>query len=128
MPTIPVQATDHRDARIPIARVFAEEVEGIGYCTPTSVAAAAPGGEPRVTLWQVQGARARRVPLADLEPLAPPTQPGVRLYGPPRAAPSKPRPAWEPGRYLFQFPQPGPEALALWFGLEVIDSAVGSEP
>lgn len=117
----PVAATSATDPHIPTARLYAEELRGIGYCAPRA-ATEVPVPAPRVRIWQVVdgGVPRRWDDLASLDEQL--SLAGEYYFARPRDLAGA-EGAWPPGRYVFEIRPAaaaggGDPVRSLWFAID----------
>jgi hypothetical protein len=120
----PVRAQGPDDVRIDMARIVADGVPVLGYCTPAR-GRERPPGSATTSAWQLTEDRLHQeldlVPIQSANPTGRSTQ---ALYRPPWPAGPGEAPLWLPGRYAFRISD-GPEGrYERWFGVEIVSPSV----
>jgi hypothetical protein len=117
MAVAPVMVEGPDDPRIPLLRVVADRVTGLGYCAPATIPTAADALGTSMTAW-LRSDDGEAVQLGPLEPAAVLSEDAAVVF---RLAGS----SWRPGTYVVQVLAPvapareGRPLRARWFGFDI---------
>ncbi len=117
MAVAPVMVDSPDDPRIPLLRVVADRVTGLGYCAPATIPTAADALATSMTAW-LRSDEGEAVQLGPLEPAAVLSEDAAAVF---RLGGS----SWRPGTYVVQVLAPvarsreGRPLRARWFGFEI---------